>query len=83
MPPNAPVLSPLVTRYEDAVSGTCDFEGQESVQVLLQLMGEYPAVSIVLDALDEVNQEDRQELLDILSQLRTMRTSSSRVFGHA
>ena len=41
----------------------------ESAQVLLELMEEYPAVTIVLDALDEVNEEDRQELMEILSQL--------------
>lgn len=54
--------------------GTCSFEDQawsseESAEVLLQLMGEYPAVTLVIDALDEVAQEDRQELMDILSQL--------------
>ncbi|KAK3298835.1 uncharacterized protein B0H64DRAFT_83679 [Chaetomium fimeti] len=69
-----PILAPVVTQYEDAVSGLCDFEDQvwtadECGRVLLELMEEYPAATIVLDALDEVNQEDRQELLDILSWL--------------
>lgn len=69
-----PILPPVVTPYEDAIAGLSDFEDQawaadESGSVLLELMGEYPAATIVLDALDEVNQEDRQELLDILSGL--------------
>ncbi|KAM7219021.1 hypothetical protein V8F06_005613 [Rhypophila decipiens] len=72
--PNGSILAPVLTHYEDALSGTCDFEDQtwtseESAAVLLELMEEYPAVTIVLDALDEVNQEDRQELMDILSEI--------------
>ncbi|KAM7197300.1 hypothetical protein V8F33_005728 [Rhypophila sp. PSN 637] len=72
--PNGSILPPVLAHYEDALSGTCDFEDQswtseESSAVLLELMEEYPAVTIVLDALDEVNEEDRQELMDILSEL--------------
>jgi hypothetical protein len=72
--PDKPILSPVVDQYEDAIAGLGEFEDQawtadESGRVLLELMGEYPAATIVLDALDEVNQEDRQELLDILSSL--------------
>ena len=72
--PNGPILAPVVAHYEEAVFGTCSFEDQawsseESAEVLLQLMGEYPAVTLVIDALDEVAQDDRQELMDILSQL--------------
>lgn len=69
-----PILPPVVAQYEEAIAGLTEFEDQawtaeESGRVLLELMGEYPAATIVLDALDEVNQEDRQELLDILSGL--------------
>ncbi|GAB1320899.1 NACHT domain-containing protein [Madurella fahalii] len=72
--PDQPILPPVVALYEDAIAGLSDFENQawtadETGSVLLELMGEYPAATIVLDALDEVNQEDRQELLDILSGL--------------
>ena len=69
-----PILLPVVAQYEDAIANVSEFEDQawtvdESRRVLLELMGEYPSATIVLDALDEVNQEDRQELLDILSGL--------------
>lgn len=72
--PDSLILPSVVAHYEDAVSGTCDFEDQAwssdgSAEVLLKLMEDYPAVTLVIDALDEVNQEDRQELMDILSQL--------------
>jgi hypothetical protein len=72
--PDKPILPPVVTQYGDAIDGLTEFDDQawtadESGRVLLELMGEYPAATIVLDALDEVNQEDRQELLDILSGL--------------
>ncbi|KAK4213489.1 ankyrin repeat protein [Rhypophila decipiens] len=72
--PNGSTLPPVLAHYRNALSGTCDFENQtwtneESSAVLLELMEEYPAVTIVLDALDEVSQEDRQELMDILSEL--------------
>ncbi|KAK2769746.1 ankyrin repeat-containing protein [Colletotrichum kahawae] len=67
-------LESIVEQYKEALSGFADFEDQEwtsdeSFSVLLKLMEIYPSITIVLDALDEVNQEDRQELLDILSKL--------------
>ncbi|KAK5997911.1 hypothetical protein PT974_00277 [Cladobotryum mycophilum] len=52
----------------------------DCVEVLLQLVDEYPAVTFVLDALDEVDQEDRQELLDILSRILQESNSLIRVF---
>lgn len=71
---NSTILPPVVEQYKEALSGFADFEDQEwtsdeSFSVLLKLMEIYPSITIVLDALDEVNQEDRQELLDILSKL--------------
>ncbi|KAF0316111.1 ankyrin repeat protein [Colletotrichum asianum] len=71
---NSGILPPVVAKYEDALSSFMDFEDQvwtseECKEVLLKLMDEYPSVTLILDALDEVNQEDREELLDILSGL--------------
>lgn len=83
--PNQPILGPVAKCYEDAIEGAGDFEDQawttdESVEVLLQLFDEYPAVTLVLDALDEVNQESRQELLDALGNLIRESTSLVRIF---
>ena len=82
---NTPILPPVVAQYEDAIEGFVGFEDQawtadESAEVLLQLLDEYPAVVIVIDALDEVNAEDRQELLDALTCLLQHPACLVRVF---
>ena len=64
----------MVRQYEDAIAGFADFEDQawtteECTEVLVHLVEEYPAVTFVLDVLDEVNQEDRLELMDALARL--------------
>ncbi|TLD14961.1 hypothetical protein PspLS_10833 [Pyricularia sp. CBS 133598] len=68
------VLAPITDTYQDALDGMTGFEdfawtSDESSSILLELLKEYPAVTMVFDALDEVNPEDRQELMDILSEL--------------
>ncbi|KAK4204557.1 hypothetical protein QBC40DRAFT_336757 [Triangularia verruculosa] len=68
------ILPQMVARYEDSISGISEFDDQawttdESTEMILELLEEYPSATIIIDALDEVNQEERQELLDILSQL--------------
>ncbi|PTB48811.1 hypothetical protein M431DRAFT_127355 [Trichoderma harzianum CBS 226.95] len=83
--PSDPILPPVKEHYEDAIEGFVGFEDQvwtsdECVEVLIQLVDEYPAVTFVLDALDEVDQEDRQELLDALSRILQESNSLVRVF---
>ncbi|KAI0852291.1 putative ankyrin repeat-containing protein [Daldinia vernicosa] len=69
-----PILPPVVEHYEDAIAGFEGFEDQhwdaeESTRMLLALMEHYPTATIVIDALDEVELQDRQELMDVLGQL--------------
>ncbi|KAM0481785.1 hypothetical protein ACHAPX_003111 [Trichoderma viride] len=83
--PSDPILPPVKEHYEEAIEGFVGFEDQvwtsdECVQVLVQLVDEYPAVTFVLDALDEVDQEDRQELLDALNRILQESNSLVRVF---
>ncbi|KAJ4860026.1 ankyrin repeats (3 copies) domain-containing protein [Trichoderma breve] len=83
--PSDPILPPVKEHYEDAIEGFVGFEDQvwtsdECVEVLIQLVDEYPAVTFVLDALDEVDQEDRQELLDALNRILQESNSLVRVF---
>ncbi|KAL6792575.1 hypothetical protein GGI42DRAFT_364041 [Trichoderma sp. SZMC 28013] len=83
--PSDPILPPVKEHYEDAIEGFMEFEDQvwtsdECVEVLVQLVDEYPAVTFVLDALDEVDQEDRQELLDALTRILQESNSLVRVF---
>ncbi|KKO96727.1 hypothetical protein THAR02_11168 [Trichoderma harzianum] len=83
--PSDPILPPVKKYYEDAIEGFVGFEDQiwtsnECVEVLIQLVDEYPAVTFVLDALDEVDQEDRQELLDALNRIIQESNSLVRVF---
>ncbi|KAI1167471.1 hypothetical protein F5B18DRAFT_601893 [Nemania serpens] len=82
---NKPILAPVLERYEGAIEGAWDFEDQvwttdECVGVLLRLFDEYPAVTLVLDALDEVDPDSRQELLDALSNMTQHSTSLIRIF---
>ncbi|OPB46030.1 1-alkyl-2-acetylglycerophosphocholine esterase [Trichoderma guizhouense] len=83
--PSDPILPPVKEHYEDAIEGFMGFEDQvwtsdECVEVLIQLVDEYPAVTFVLDALDEVDQDDRQELLDALNRILQESNSLVRVF---
>ena len=68
------LLDPVVETYKEALEDFAEYEDQEwttdeSERVILALLGEYSVVTIVLDALDEVNYEDRLELLRVLSRL--------------
>lgn len=72
--PDSPILPPVVAQYQDALDGMAGFDdfawtSDESSSIMLELLQEYPAVTLVFDALDEVNADDRQELMDILSEL--------------
>ncbi|KAJ9155746.1 1-alkyl-2-acetylglycerophosphocholine esterase [Pleurostoma richardsiae] len=80
-----PILPPVVEHYKDAIAGFSGFDDQawttdECADVLLQLVAEYPAVILILDALDEMNQEDRQELLDVLSRILQESSTLIKVF---
>ncbi|QLI65362.1 uncharacterized protein G6M90_00g001560 [Metarhizium brunneum] len=67
--PDQPILGLVVEQYREAIDGFSEFEDQawsieESQRVVLELLAEYPAVNIILD---EVNYEERQLLMDVLS----------------
>ncbi|RYC65501.1 hypothetical protein CHU98_g688 [Xylaria longipes] len=79
------ILRPVAKCYEDAIKrgenpNDLQLTTDESVNVLLQLFDEYPAVTLVLDALDEVNEGGRQELLDALNNLIQQSTSVVQIF---
>ncbi|KAK6842958.1 hypothetical protein PG987_003818 [Apiospora arundinis] len=83
--PSKPLLSPIVSQYQSALDGYEGFEDQswtvdDCRSVLLDLLDEYPAVTIIIDALDEVDGEGRQELMDILSELLQDSNSLVKVF---
>ncbi|KAI1415399.1 hypothetical protein F5Y13DRAFT_196737 [Hypoxylon sp. FL1857] len=68
------ILPPVVKQYEDAIAGYEGFEdhqwdSDESMKTLLAIMEFYPSVTLVLDALEEVDEQDRQELIDALKSL--------------
>ncbi|KAK8055731.1 hypothetical protein PG993_000958 [Apiospora rasikravindrae] len=83
--PRKPLLSPVVSHYQDALDDYIGFEDQswtvdDCRRVLTELSNEYPAVTIVIDALDEVDGEDRQELMDALGELLQESTSLVKIF---
>ncbi|KAK7940733.1 uncharacterized protein PG986_013120 [Apiospora aurea] len=83
--PSKPLLPPVVSQYQDALDDYIGFEDQswtvdDCRRVLTELSNEYPAVTIVVDALDEVDGEDRQELMDALGELIQESTSLVKIF---
>ena len=82
---NQSVLEPVVVQYQDALKGFTDFEDQawtveESREVLLKLLPYYQALTIVIDALDEVNPADRSQILDALDDLVASSATLVKVF---
>ncbi|KAH7072565.1 hypothetical protein FB567DRAFT_205894 [Paraphoma chrysanthemicola] len=80
--PGGPVLAPLLDKYEDALAGLEDFTDimwslDDAVETLMELCNLYPAVVLIIDALDEVDPIHRLELVDGL--LRIMENSSALV----
>lgn len=83
--PSRTVLEPVRDKYDEAIRGFGEFEDQawsrqESKIVILELLDYYPSVTIVLDALDEVNQLDRADLLDTLNDLISASKSRLKIF---
>ncbi|XWW98909.1 hypothetical protein V2A60_006913 [Cordyceps javanica] len=74
--PQAPILEPVMTQYTKGVTeydlpeyGDHAWSITDSEKVLMRLLEEYPAVTLVIDALDEVQQQDRGDLLATLTRL--------------
>ncbi|TQV90703.1 Ankyrin repeat-containing protein [Cordyceps javanica] len=74
--PQAPILEPVMTQYTKGVTeydlpeyGDHAWPITDSEKVLMRLLEEYPAVTLVIDALDEVQQQDRGDLLATLTRL--------------
>jgi hypothetical protein len=70
--PELPLLPPIVATYkkreiEGFASGSLRID--ESRALLIQLIEHYPLTTIVIDALDECNPENRADLLETLEQI--------------
>ena len=79
------LFRPVVQRYEDALEGFAQFgdlawTSEESVEVLLELTPFYPSVTIVIDALDEVDADDRLKLIDAFHELVSRSDTLVKVF---
>lgn len=83
--PGKPVLLPVAKAYREAIDGFAEFEDQvwsteESETVLAALLEEYPAITIVIDALDEVQYGDRQILMNVFGRLMKNNSNLLKVF---
>ncbi|KAK3986108.1 hypothetical protein QBC44DRAFT_144035 [Cladorrhinum sp. PSN332] len=83
--PDQPILPPVVARFKEIRSQGAEFEdlawtSEESSSMLVRLLAEYPTVTLVIDALDEVGQENRQQLLDALNALMLSSATRLKVF---
>lgn len=61
--PSGPILAPVISKFEDALDEMIEFSDvtwtrEEITQVLIEICDFYPAVTFVIDALDEVNPEN-------------------------
>lgn len=68
------VFSSVVEQSQDAIDGFADSDDQswtiaQCQRVIIDLLKEYPAVTVVIDALDEVLDEERQDLMNSLAQI--------------
>ncbi|KAK4225942.1 hypothetical protein QBC38DRAFT_529985 [Podospora fimiseda] len=60
-----PILSAVKAQYKDTIQEIVEFEDHawtkdESLRIL-ELMGEYPSATLVIDGLDEINEKDQPE----------------------
>lgn len=78
------ILEPVLRKYEEIVEFE-HFNSQvwttnDSTAMLIELISVYPAVTLVLDALDEVDIQDRQDLLDALMKIIQESQSLVKIF---
>ncbi|KAJ3492943.1 hypothetical protein NLG97_g5047 [Lecanicillium saksenae] len=83
--PATPILPPALEHYQEAIDGITDFEDhawstEECHAVLQTLIPLYPAVAIVIDALDEVQYEERRQLLHVLERLMQVLICPLKIF---
>ncbi len=66
--PGLPLLSPVIEKWKKKGQGFSSkgLQVEESCDLILELIEEYPITTIVIDALDECDIEKRQCLLDAL-----------------
>jgi hypothetical protein len=81
--PGKPLLKPTVSLFEEKeaegfASGSLQMD--ESLQLILQLIEQYPITTIVIDAMDECNPEKRHELLKALEKILQNSSSLVKIF---
>jgi hypothetical protein len=77
-----PILAPVLAKYEDALEGLEGYTDvmwmlDDAIETLIELCDLYPAVILIIDALDEANPLNRLDLLDGL--IRVMEDSKTLV----
>lgn len=85
LPSSSAILEPVSRQHEEAIEGLGEYEDQEwtveeSRRVLIELSNIYPSVTLVIDALDEVNPADRPVLLDALNDIVAASDNLVKVF---
>jgi hypothetical protein len=81
--PESPILKATIdvyTKKEAQAFASGSLQIEESRDLIIQLINEYPLTTIVLDALDECNPETRTELLDVLEKILQNSSSLVKIF---
>lgn len=81
----APILDPIKKKYEEALDGFEGFEDQswtteESTEILIELTKIYPSITFILDALDEVDVQDRRKLMTAFDRIVNESTNLVKFF---
>ena len=69
--PGLPLLPPVVDMYEEKGQGfnSRGLQIDDSRDIIMKLIEYYPMTTIIIDALDECNAEEREKLLDAVESL--------------
>lgn len=83
--PGMPILEPVRVQYQREIDGFEEFEDhiwsvKDCENVMKDLLELYPATTIVIDALDEVQFDDRQVLLDVFNRLMAGTANLLKIF---
>ncbi|CAI6331083.1 unnamed protein product [Periconia digitata] len=81
--PGKPLLKPTVdlfSKSEDEQFASGSLQMEESFDLVLQLIEQYPVVTIVIDAMDECNPDKRHELLKALEQILQRSSTLVKIF---
>jgi hypothetical protein len=81
--PGMPIMAPIISKYtarEESNFGFTNLSLDECVQLILDLSGIYPSMTIIIDAIDECDPNTRLDLLEALDDILQRSAGLVKVF---